>query len=311
MFIIFEIIGSVILFLVLFLVIFTWYMIKRRDLNIALLVTIYCISLMLILFYHQFLLAIVPITFAFLSVILLPFLATLKLLENRYNKKNVTDQKLEREFNLRNELGRKAFHLIAFLLYIPQVYLYTTYSIGLQSLEYILGINIIGFENYLSQGVLILLSGLIPLFSIIEFTRINFGKSFIPKKFIRRKEERNFAAYFYTTVAIFFISTIVSNKALITGIFVSLTYDLGSAIVGKAYGKRKILGDRTLEGVVGGLIIGFLLGFFLIDLDILIPALILVSFADIINFIDLNDNLLFPIVTALFTEKILLTGCLT
>lgn len=311
MFIIFEIIGSVILFLVLFLIIFTWYTIKRRDLNIALLVTIYCISLMLVLFHHQYLLAIVPITFAFLSAILLPFLAALRLLENRYNKKNVTDQKLEREFNLRNELGRKAFHLIAFLLYIPPAYLYITYSIGLQSLEYILGVDIIGSENYLSQGLLILLSGLIPLFSVIEFTRINFRKSFIPKKFIRRKEERNFAAYFYTTVAIFFISTIVSNKALITGIFVSLTYDLGSAIVGKAYGKRKILGDRTLEGVVGGLIIGFLLGFFLIDLDILIPALILVSFADIINFIDLNDNLLFPIVTALFTEKILLTGCLT
>lgn len=73
--------------------------------------------------------------------------------------------------------------------------------------------------------------------------------------------------------------------------------DSFSTVVGKAFGKTRLVGKRTLEGFLGGFVASFAISLFFLPLPIAFAVSFIASVVELYAFFD--DNILIPIATCL------------
>ena len=237
------------------------------------------------------------------TVFTLTVLSILLLIRKLFNKlllKVLLTRRKGNGKNILHEIFRKLFHGVAFILLIPSSYLKPLYSIGVESLNFI-SPTPISIEDvaFLKDALILVIGGLVTTFLILEFLRIYLGFQIFSREILRGKEERSLAAYLYTAVGFFFISIIFPEKIIIASIMISLITDATAAIIGMKFGKTRILKNRTLEGCLGGFIAGVLTGIIVLPIHIVVITVLIVEIVDAINVININDNLLFPIISAI------------
>lgn len=190
--------------------------------------------------------------------------------------------------NIKSELYRKLIHV--FSTVIPILYLFT-------SKEFLLGL--VGFGT-------ILMIFLDILKAYTYFFENIYRKIF---QFILRDEEKDFKQNLltggtYYAIGIFLSILIFPKEVAIFAILVMIWCDTMAALIGKKFGIRKIIGDRTLVGSVAFLITGILIVFILqyvfTDYNFYKAGVITVILAAIIEQIGIlriNDNLVLPLFT--------------
>lgn len=190
--------------------------------------------------------------------------------------------------NIRSELYRKLIHV--FSTVIPILYLFT-------SKEFLLGI--VGFGT-----VLMILLDIMKAYTY--FFENMYRKIF---QFILRDEEKDFKQNLltggtYYAIGIFLSILIFPKEVAIFAILVMIWCDTMAALIGKKFGVRKIIGDRTLIGSVAFLITGifivFILQYVFSDYNFYKAGVITVILAAIIEqigILKINDNLVLPLFT--------------
>ena len=199
----------------------------------------------------------------------------------------------------RNEILRKAFHGIVFLLFLPHYVLKPLCYTGVSYLNNFLPKPLELHEvNFLKEVLILIAGGLIPVFLLIEYLRIYGKKGVFPNNILRGTEEGSLAAYFYTGVSIFFISLIFPQTIILASITMSLLGDAAAAIVGTSYGKIRIYGDKTVEGCLAGFLVASISGLFFISPISALLTAVIIEIVDVLNKWNINDNLLFPVTSA-------------
>jgi len=149
----------------------------------------------------------------------------------------------------------------------------------------VVGVNWIGTQTLLpNHGPLLSIgfTGICLVFFVgFEFTRVRVYGYFpfrqITDRVMRPKERTRLGAsvYFAVGTLLTFLSLYLLSNSLqtwlgvscilmltgwlaVTAVLVSAIGDGAAAIIGIKYGRRKLKGNRTLEGAIGGLIFGFL-----------------------------------------------------
>lgn len=198
-----------------------------------------------------------------------------------------------------SEIKRKSFHAVVVLLFLPENLLKSLYFTGIDLLNPITAYSIDSIQdNFLKNALIIVTGALFICFTLFEFLRMDMKIYVYPREFLREHEEYEFAAYFYTAGACFFVSVFFKSTVIVSSITISLVYDAFSAIIGKMLGKRKIVENRTLEGTLAGFIVSTLAAAFFIPIYSAFVASFIICLIDIINKNNINDNLLFPITSA-------------
>ncbi len=201
-----------------------------------------------------------------------------------------------------NEVRRKLTHLLAFIILIPLLWMKDIMITLRNTLEYIdpNAALIVEEKNILNILVVILGANAIAMFTVIEFMRIWGNSALIPPHLLRKNEMHHIASYVYTLSATLLIAMLFSQTILVISIFVGLMADAMAALIGKRYGKIKLTRNRTLEGTLAGFITTFVV-VILTTQNILISLAVssAVALFDISNIIELNDNIIFPILSAL------------
>jgi dolichol kinase len=142
--------------------------------------------------------------------------------------------------DLRREIGRKAFHML--------------------SLVYLAAFHLIGWPR-----VGWMMAVWLPIVFVIEALRLKLPEveRFLFKIFdsmIRDTERKHFSGIFHTTAGSLAAMLIARGEPVIVGaaILQLALGDAASALVGKAFGRTKLFGDRkSLEGTLAGFSVGF------------------------------------------------------
>jgi len=201
-----------------------------------------------------------------------------------------------------DEVRRKLTHLLAFIILIPLLWMENIIITLRNALEYI-DPNValvVGEKNILNILVVILGTNAVAMFTLIEFVRIWGNSALIPPNLLRRNEMHHIASYVYTLSATLIVAMLFSQTILVISIFVGLMADAMAALIGKRYGKIKLTRNRTLEGTLAGFITAFVV-VILTTQNVLIGLAVgfAVALFDASNIIELNDNIVFPILSAL------------
>lgn len=200
------------------------------------------------------------------------------------------------------EPKRKAFHLLALLAAIPlfsQDFIIKLIRMCIEQLDPQFT-SLVTTNNLVNFAVIIVLGSVIPLFLAVEYMRIAKGALIIPTSLLRKNEEKSMASYVYTVVSVFIIALIFPQMILITAVLVGLLADAMAAIVGIYFGKHKITKNRTLEGTLAGFTTAFLITYLIMGnlLGAILVAIATSTF-DALNTREINDNFIFPMLTAI------------
>lgn len=201
-----------------------------------------------------------------------------------------------------NEVERKLTHLLAFIILIPLLWAGDLVAMLRDALVRIDPqiAPVVSSENVINVLVIILGINAVAIFTVIELIRILGRSALIPPRLLRKNEERHIASYVYTLAATIIVAILFPQIILITSVFVGLIADASAALVGRYYGRIRITRNRTLEGTVAGLITASLI-VILATRSVLGALVVGVSIAifDALNIIELNDNMVFPILSAI------------
>lgn len=202
---------------------------------------------------------------------------------------------------LEKEVGRKIFHLIILIFFLP-VRVFRWFFLTVNSI-----MNFIGFETFFTVSfvTLILLNvggALLPSL-ILENFRLK-GRLRIQSSILRDKEKYSIGGYIYFLSVGFFLSLLfiivesIPENLLLGGITAALIYDMFSGLIGCSFGKMYIRDDRSLSGAIGGFTATVLTSIKFLPLKSTLLIGIFLSFLDVIN-PPINDNLYFPLGTLL------------
>ncbi len=238
-----------------------------------------------------------------LTGILLATLLAIKTL-SRIKGKIINSTVINGDESLWKEIFRKAFHFIVLILILPRQYLFYIYSSYIFMLNSIIpgqGFESASIEAYFIKDAIIIVSGsAVFAFILLELLRINFRIMLYPNILIRSVEEKTVAAHVYTAISIFFISMVFPESVLVPSIIIPILQDAMAAVVGRGFGKRVIARNRTLEGCLAGFLTGFLVGIYFLNILIALLVAAILEIADFLTTaININDNLLFPIIAAI------------
>lgn len=180
------------------------------------------------------------------------------------------------------EIKRKIFHILSILLLLPILYLLGKYFLAglmlfLASIVYlIVKLNI---KNPITK----------PLWFFIENLEREENLKTLPAK------EAFSLALGMTIVSLFFEEKIVAISIVSLAI-----YDGIATIIGKKFGKIKLLNNRTLEGTIAGIIVNTIALSFIVSPLI---GLIISIFVAVIENISPSkeDNFYIPVATAFFS----------
>jgi len=183
---------------------------------------------------------------------------------------------------MKKEILRKSFHLIFGIIFLLLIYfLGTTPSFWIIVVCFLIGLIIALLHR---NGIKI------PLFEKIVFS-------------VEREHEKHFpgkAALMFFIAAIILLYFFVSEPNLVlAGLSVQIFADTAAALIGKKFGKHKILSKehytKTLEGTIACFVVALVVLLFFVPFEF---ALIVAIIATIIEFAPINDNLLIPLVVA-------------
>ena len=183
---------------------------------------------------------------------------------------------------MKKEILRKSFHLIFGIFFLLIIYFLGT-QISLQIISVIFLIGLI-FALMHRGGIKI------PLFEKIIFA-------------VEREHEKHFPG---KAALMFFLAAIIllyffsgETNLVLAGLSVQIFADTAAALVGKKFGKHKILSKdhytKTIEGTIACFLVALLVLLFFVPFEF---ALIVAIIATIIEFAPINDNLLIPLVVA-------------
>ena len=124
---------------------------------------------------------------------------------------------------------------------------------------------------------------------------------------ILRNDEKDFKKNLFTggtyyALGIFLALLLFPKEVAVLSILIMIWCDTMAALIGKKFGKRKIIGDKSLEGslafVITGILLVFILQFFFPEYNFYKAGFITVFLAAVfeqISFIRINDNLSLPV----------------
>jgi len=183
---------------------------------------------------------------------------------------------------MKKEIYRKGFHILFGIFFLLIIYfLDTELSLQIISTIFLIGLIIALLHRQKIK---------IPLFEKI----INL---------VERKHEKHFpgkAALMFFLAAIILLYFFGNEPGLVlAGLSVQIFADSAAALVGKRFGKHKILCKehytKTLEGTLACFVVAFVVLLFFVSWEI---ALVVAIVATIIEFAPINDNLIIPLVVA-------------
>ncbi|MHA1616811.1 MAG: hypothetical protein ACTSX9_05835 [Candidatus Njordarchaeales archaeon] len=260
--------------------------------------------------YYSYLDSAVMFLFALLTSSITFIIILLKVLFDRFLKDVKNSLPIHQVF-LRNgywEIARKSFHSVALLLLLPPQILWSLYISFSLIMELLSGkglpLNYLAFIKYM---IIIITGSLLIYFFLLEVIRIYFNLNIFPETLLRPHEKRYFATYFYTATSLFFIATLFPLSVVARSIIAALVYDALAAIFGKITGKRIIIKDRTLEGILAGALGTFITLLIVPHTPILISIIAIAGlvFVDILNAkIGIDDNLIFPLIIAVIFQTL-------
>jgi len=193
---------------------------------------------------------------------------------------------LKAESDYTFELYRKLIHLVSTV--VPVIYFFT-------SRDYILAL--------VGTGTLLMI-----ILDLLKAYTVTFEKLYI-RVFgsILRDEEKNFKRNLFTggtyyALGIFLALLLFPKEVAILSILIMIWCDTTAALIGKKYGKHKMIGDKSLEGSLAFLITGILLVFILqyvfVEYRFYYAGFVTVFLAAVfeqIGFVRINDNLSLPV----------------
>lgn len=194
---------------------------------------------------------------------------------------------------IQTELLRKLVHLLE----VPIIFGYSFLS-----------------KNFSPQVGVLGLTALLLLLLEIEYFRIDYRTrighqvtDFFSGLFILRKHEQN-----NVTGAIFFvISTIIAFSAFtydiaLLALLLTVFGDLASAVMGIAFGKKKIFRNKSYTGSLSGLLVNLIVGYIVLPNDPMIFILMAVT-ASVVETLTqkLDDNLTVPLFAGFVGQTII------
>lgn len=115
---------------------------------------------------------------------------------------------------------------------------------------------------------------------------------------VERQEESDFPgkAAFTLFAGIAITLFLFNNEIIALAAIIALTYgDSAATIIGKKFGRIKILGERSLEGSIAAMIVNFFYIALFINVSTAIIAAIIAALAE---YLPIDDNISIPLVTA-------------
>jgi len=234
---------------------------------------------------------ILPLTTLFLIIFVfsLIILEAVKLIQTKIDIKGT------------NEIYRKAFHLIAFVLLIPLDVIHRIVYDGIVSLFEFVGLtntietlSILDAEVFLKTFTSVLIGIFLSVSVIFEIFRFHTDYFSFPELILREKEKKDFAASVYLAISLLLVSIFASwieFSAIALSVMIG---DAMGAIVGKHYGRIKIIEDRSLEGSLAEFFTAFLISTIYLDIISSFAIAITIVLVDLSLATRINDNLLFP-----------------
>ena len=196
------------------------------------------------------------------------------------------------------EIQRKAFHFVAFLMFVPWDVYRSIYVQGVVGFNQMFGTHIeLLNEGFLTFSLFLVTYALLILFTIVESLRLlMFPKLF--SKLLRPYEFDRFASYLYSTAAIFLLSVFMFpfDSGFAAALTIGFLADLAACLIGMKF-RRFVYNDRSLEGGLANFLVGFLCGYYFIGL-LAAPVALVIALFDFVNGaleLGLNDNLVFPL----------------
>lgn len=177
-----------------------------------------------------------------------------------------------------NELLRKAFHLFFGSLFLALIYF-------------------AGTETSTQIIFLCLIAGILISLGIIRGHNFYFLKKIVEK--VERENEKKFpgraAVHFFVSALILLVFFKDNPSIILAALSVQVFADSAAALIGKNFGKHKILGKKTIEGSLSCFIVSVICLNLFFSLQIAIIAGII---ATIIELLPFDDNLWVPLFTA-------------
>jgi dolichol kinase len=178
----------------------------------------------------------------------------------------------------KDEIKRKVLHLMC-LIYIL-AYWYLPKSLVVLGLT--IAITIVIFLEVLRFKV--------PNFN--NFFKDNF------KGFYRQQEADKISGLVWTLSGGLITILIFSNKYMVFASFLYLVFaDAAAALIGRAFGKHKILFGKSLEGSISCFAVCFIIGLFIFNVQFAFLGAIIATFIEAIPW-KLNDNFWMQIINA-------------
>lgn len=189
---------------------------------------------------------------------------------------------------LKKELGRKFFHLLQVL----GIWLFVHIS-----------------ETYSHQTALLIAVAFFILFLKVEYLRVEYQMQ-MPKFFrwiLRQKEESHYSGVIFFVIALIICFSIFDYPIALVALLFAAFGDFFSALFGIAFGKKKLIHNKTYVGFIAGLIANYVAGsVFLLDHpELLIPMVLTASFVEVITN-KLDDNLTVPIFSGFVGQLIVM-----
>lgn len=167
--------------------------------------------------------------------------------------------------------------------------------------------------NYFSQKIALLaLTAILLLLLEFEYIRIDYQTKFGEKitalfsKLILRKHEKNnvTGAIFFVIASIITFSVFDFEIALLALLF-TVFGDLTAALVGVAYGKKKIFRNKSYAGTLGGAAINIIIGVILMPNApwVFLPMALIATLVETVTQ-KLDDNLTVPLFSGFIGQLI-------
>jgi dolichol kinase len=116
---------------------------------------------------------------------------------------------------------------------------------------------------------------------------------------VHREEETNqFSGLPWTLSGAFFTMLFFPNRNVVLVSFLYLAFgDAVAALVGKRFGKHKLIGEKTIEGSLACLLTCFLIGLLFLNWQVALVGALLATAIEIIPW-PLSDNFCMPLISA-------------
>ena len=158
-------------------------------------------------------------------------------------------------------------------------------------------------RGFLITGVFVVLI----LFMIIDIFRLELKKGVPLFSFLEREKENNrMIAITYAAIAVMIMLSIYRFEIAMTALAMGFFGDATSALVGIRWGKKKLMGKKTLEGSLANFFTCLLVGFLFLENIFLIFCMALTATVVELLIHKLEDNFYVPIFTGLVGQLLLL-----